>query len=119
MPKEPRSTMRRKPVSLKRSKPHSAADVVVLALGESGMMSGEAGSRAYLDLPGNQQQFLRPFPQLESRSFCSCFPAVPWSLTGLPNTSRQSWKSGFQAPKPETPSRTFSTEMFRRAENCQ
>jgi beta-glucosidase len=35
-----------------------AADVVVLALGESGAMSGEAGSRAYLDLPGNQQQLL-------------------------------------------------------------
>ena len=35
-----------------------AADWVVLALGESGSMSGEAGSRAYLDLPGNQQQLL-------------------------------------------------------------
>jgi len=35
-----------------------SADVVILALGESGMMSGEAGSRAYLDLPGNQQQLL-------------------------------------------------------------
>jgi beta-glucosidase len=35
-----------------------AADVVILALGESGAMSGEAGSRAYLDLPGNQQQLL-------------------------------------------------------------
>jgi len=34
------------------------ADVVVLALGESGFMSGEAGSRAYLDLPGNQEQLL-------------------------------------------------------------
>ena len=34
------------------------ADVAVVALGESGMMSGEAGSRAYLDLPGNQQQLL-------------------------------------------------------------
>jgi beta-glucosidase len=34
------------------------ADVVILALGESGAMSGEAGSRAYLDLPGNQQQLL-------------------------------------------------------------
>ena len=34
------------------------ADVVVLALGESGTMSGEAGSRANLDLPGNQQQLL-------------------------------------------------------------
>ncbi|MHB1056316.1 MAG: beta-glucosidase BglX [Rhodanobacter sp.] len=35
-----------------------AADVVVMALGESSAMSGEAGSRAYLDLPGNQQQLL-------------------------------------------------------------
>jgi beta-glucosidase len=35
-----------------------AADVVILALGESGAMSGEAGSRAFLDLPGNQQELL-------------------------------------------------------------
>jgi beta-glucosidase len=35
-----------------------SAEVVILALGESGAMSGEAGSRAYLDLPGNQQQLL-------------------------------------------------------------
>ncbi len=34
------------------------SDVVILALGESNAMSGEAGSRAYLDLPGNQQQLL-------------------------------------------------------------
>ena len=34
------------------------ADVVVMALGESSAMSGEAGSRAHLDLPGNQQQLL-------------------------------------------------------------
>jgi beta-glucosidase len=35
------------------------ADVVVMALGESSEMSGEAGSRAHLDLPGNQQQLLQ------------------------------------------------------------
>jgi beta-glucosidase len=35
-----------------------SADVVVMALGESSAMSGEAGSRAHLDLPGNQQQLL-------------------------------------------------------------
>jgi beta-glucosidase len=35
-----------------------AADVVILALGESSDMSGEGGSRAKLDLPGNQQQLL-------------------------------------------------------------
>ena len=34
------------------------ADLVVLALGESGMMSGEAGSRSKLDLPGNQEALL-------------------------------------------------------------
>jgi beta-glucosidase len=34
------------------------ADVVILALGESNAMSGEGGSRANLDLPGNQQQLL-------------------------------------------------------------
>ena len=35
-----------------------AADITVLALGESSAMSGEAASRAYLDLPGNQQKLL-------------------------------------------------------------
>jgi beta-glucosidase len=34
------------------------ADVVVLALGESSAMSGEAASRAYLNLPGNQQSLM-------------------------------------------------------------
>jgi beta-glucosidase len=35
------------------------SDIVVLALGEdAGLMTGEAGSRAHLDLPGNQQQLL-------------------------------------------------------------
>jgi len=34
------------------------ADLVVLALGESSEMSGEAGSRAYLGLPGNQEKLL-------------------------------------------------------------
>jgi len=34
------------------------AEVAVLALGESGGMSGEGGSRANLDLPGNQEQLL-------------------------------------------------------------
>jgi beta-glucosidase len=35
------------------------ADVVVLALGESSSMSGEAAARSKLDLPGNQQQLLQ------------------------------------------------------------
>ena len=35
------------------------ADVVIMALGESSSMSGEAGSRAHLTLPGNQQALLQ------------------------------------------------------------
>jgi beta-glucosidase len=35
-----------------------SADIAVLALGESSAMSGEAASRAYLNLPGNQQKLL-------------------------------------------------------------
>jgi beta-glucosidase len=34
------------------------SDVAVLALGESSEMSGEAGSRAHLNLPGNQEKLL-------------------------------------------------------------
>ncbi len=34
------------------------ANVVVLALGEAGGMTGEASSRAFLDLPGRQEQLL-------------------------------------------------------------
>jgi len=34
------------------------ADLVIMAVGESAEMSGEAGSRACLDLPGNQEKLL-------------------------------------------------------------
>jgi beta-glucosidase len=34
------------------------ADVIILAIGESAAMSGEAHSRTHLDLPGHQQQLL-------------------------------------------------------------
>ena len=34
------------------------SDLVVMALGESSEMSGEAGSRAHLDFPGNQEKLL-------------------------------------------------------------
>jgi beta-glucosidase len=35
-----------------------STDVVILALGESSAMSGEAASRAHLNLPGNQQRLM-------------------------------------------------------------
>ena len=36
----------------------ASADVIIMALGESSSMSGEAGARAHLDLPGNQAKLL-------------------------------------------------------------
>ena len=36
-----------------------SADIAILALGESSAMSGEAASRAHLDLPGNQEELMK------------------------------------------------------------
>lgn len=40
------------------------ADVIVLAMGESGRMSGEARSRTSIDIPGNQQKLMRKLKKL-------------------------------------------------------
>lgn len=40
------------------------SDVIVLAMGESGRMSGEARSRTSIDIPGNQQQLMRKLKTL-------------------------------------------------------
>ena len=53
------------------------ADVAVLVLGESEDMSGEAHSRAYLDLPGRQQELLE-------RVVATGTPVVLVLLTGRP-----------------------------------
>jgi beta-glucosidase len=37
----------------------SLADVVIMALGESALMTGEACSRGYIDLPGKQEELLK------------------------------------------------------------
>ncbi|HWV16606.1 MAG TPA: beta-glucosidase BglX [Cellvibrio sp.] len=41
-----------------------ASDVIVLAMGEAGNMSGEAKSRSSIDLPGTQQALLRELKKL-------------------------------------------------------
>jgi beta-glucosidase len=53
------------------------ADVAVVVLGESDDMSGEAHSRAYLDLPGRQQELLQ-------RVVATGTPVVLVLLTGRP-----------------------------------
>jgi beta-glucosidase len=57
------------------------ADVVVMALGESGAMSGEAGSRAHLDLPGNQQALLEKITAVGKPVVLLLFSGRPLVLT--------------------------------------
>jgi len=56
-----------------------AADVAILALGETETMSGEAHSRAYLDLPGRQQELLE-------RVVATGTPVVLVLMSGRPLT---------------------------------
>ncbi len=55
------------------------ADVVILALGESSEMSGEAASRAHLGLPGRQQELLEAVVR-------TCKPVVLILFSGRPLT---------------------------------
>jgi beta-glucosidase len=57
------------------------ADVVVMALGESAAMSGEGGSRAYLDLPGNQEQLLERVVATGKPVVLIVFSGRPLALT--------------------------------------
>lgn len=57
------------------------ADVVVMAMGESSSTSGEAGSRANLDLPGNQQQLLERVAATGKPIILVVFSGCPLVLT--------------------------------------
>jgi beta-glucosidase len=57
------------------------ADVVIMAMGESSAMSGEAGSRAHLDLPGNQQALLERIASLGKPVVLVVFSGRPLVLT--------------------------------------
>ena len=64
------------------------ADLVVMALGESSDMSGEAASRAYLDLPGNQQQLLEAVQSIGKPVVLLIFSGRPlvldWAAAHIP-----------------------------------
>lgn len=64
------------------------ADVVILALGESPDMSGEAASRAHLGLPGRQQQLLEAIVQTGKPVVLILFSGrpltVPWAFEHVP-----------------------------------
>ena len=77
------------------------ADVVLLALGEdASWMTGEGASRAFIDLPGNQQQLLERVAATGKPTALVLFSGRPLALT--PAASRvhailEAWSPGVQA----------------------
>jgi len=76
------------------------ADVVVLALGESSIMSGEAGSRAHLDLPGNQEKLLELIASTHRPIVLLVFSGRPlvltWAAQHIP-AIMEAWFPGTEA----------------------
>jgi beta-glucosidase len=64
------------------------ADVVILALGESGEMNGEAASRAHLGLPGRQQELLEAIVRTGKPVILILFSGrpltLPWAFEHVP-----------------------------------
>lgn len=57
------------------------AEVIVVAMGEAGNMSGEAKSRSNIDLPGNQQALLRELKKLNKPIILVLMNGRPLALT--------------------------------------
>jgi beta-glucosidase len=76
------------------------ADLVILALGEAGSMTGEATSRAYLGLPGNQEQLMEQVVAAGKPVVLVLFDgrptAIPWAATHVP-TILEAWFPGIEA----------------------
>ncbi len=77
------------------------ADVVLLALGEdASWMTGEAGSRAFIDLPGNQQQLLERVAAAGKPTALVLFSGRPLALTPAAakvHAVLEAWSPGVQA----------------------
>src|SRR5208337_141803 len=76
------------------------ADLVILALGEDADSSGEAGSRAHLDLPGNQQKLLEAVAAAGKPIVLVLFSGRPLVLTPVVPRFRaliEAWFPGVQA----------------------
>jgi len=73
------------------------ADLVILALGESIDMSGEAGSRAHLGLPGRQQELLEKVVATGKPVVLILFSGrpltLPWAFEHVP-TVMEAWFPG-------------------------
>ena len=77
------------------------ADVVLLALGEdASWMNGEAASRAFIDLPGNQQQLLERVTAAGKPTALVLFSGRPLALTSPAARVQaivEAWSPGVQA----------------------
>jgi beta-glucosidase len=77
-----------------------AADQVVLALGESREMSGEATSRSTIDLPGEQQQLIDAIAKTGKPFVVVLFNGRPLTLSNVAATSPailEAWFPGIEA----------------------
>jgi beta-glucosidase len=78
----------------------SSADLIVLALGESADMTGEAASRAHLGLPGNQEQLLEAIAATHKPIVLVLFNghplALPWAAEHVPAIV-EAWFPGIEA----------------------
>lgn len=77
------------------------ADLVILALGEDGPgMTGEAGSRAHLDLPGNQEELLQAVAATGKPVVLIVFSGRPlvlnWAAQHVP-AIMEAWFPGIEA----------------------
>ena len=78
----------------------SAADQVVLALGETREMSGEANARSTLDLPGRQEELLRQIRATGKPVAVVLFSGRPLALENIVEDAPailQAWFPGVQA----------------------
>ncbi|HEX6772638.1 MAG TPA: glycoside hydrolase family 3 N-terminal domain-containing protein [Acidobacteriaceae bacterium] len=76
------------------------ADLVIVALGEAGDMTGEASSRAHLGLPGNQEQLLEQVVAAGKPVVLVLFDGrptvIPWAATHVP-AIMEAWFPGMEA----------------------
>jgi beta-glucosidase len=78
----------------------SKADVIIMAMGEAGMMSGEACSRANLNIPGNQEDLIKAIMKTGKPVVLVLFNGRPltinWESEHLP-AILEAWMPGTQA----------------------
>ncbi len=80
-----------------------AADIVVLALGEPAAMSGEAHSRAHLNLPGAQQQLAQSILALDKQVVLIIFARQSLVHSSTRRSSRCGYLCGMAGKKRQKP----------------